>query len=131
MEFDLRKWQVPKSLDQDQIEMFEVHPVDEHGERRFPGLRHFRHQRPSVGAGQQHLPRAGLAQFIAVFAGGIELDLVVRMLDHAGAQASSMQQGDQFFQQSGLAGTAEGGEADDRQWAVEHDVVLLLVIGAI
>ena len=99
-----------EAFDHYQVDGLRIQPGDEGVEAGVACLVGFRDQRPAAGGGDQHLACARLAQLVAVLARDVDVEIVVRVLDEAGAQSLLREQQDQFPEQGGLAGPAVGGE---------------------
>jgi hypothetical protein len=71
------------------------------------------HLHPAPRGRDDHLARAGLAVLVRILAGGVHVELVMRVLQRGNPQSAGTQHRDQPLQQVGLAGAAP---ADDAQY---------------
>ncbi len=114
MQFDPGEGQVTKTFHQHQVQLVPWQDGEQGFQARLARFRVIMQQRPTLVGSDQQVIGAGLAQFVAVLAGGVDLEVVMGMLDHADAQPGLTQPRQHPGQQGGLAGAAPGGEPQYR-----------------
>ncbi len=102
------------------LEAFDKHPVDtavkfsdQVAYIELGQLLKLAHERETLVRRDHDFEGARLAMAVRVLAGMVDVELVVRMLDHRHAQSVQLEHGDQAFDEGGLARPRIAGKADD------------------
>lgn len=121
MEFYLGKREMLEPFDQNQIQPPAINALEKLPQARFSLGDLLSDKRPHTPRRHEHLVGSRFTQFEAVFTRCVNFEIVVGVLDHADPEPAGPEQRNQPDQQTRLAGTAIGGEAENR-WTVslEH-----------
>src|SRR5262245_11196691 len=116
MDLELRMWLALVAFDQYQIDWRKL--AEQRRERRLGLAPQLAHQSKAAAGGDQHLGGPGHPVRVGVFAGLIDVELVMRVLERRHRKPARDQARDRLAEERGLARAAVAREADDAHAAL-------------